>query len=196
MSSPLSEVALATLVTQARTANAWLDRSVDDALLRRLYDLVKLGPTSANCCPARFVFVRSNEAKSRMLSHVSKGNLEKTRTAPVTVIVAYDSAFYDHLPTLFPHADAKSWFTSSPEAAKETATRNSALQAGYLILIARALGMDAGPMSGFDRSSLDREFFESTNWRSDILINLGYADPAATFERLPRLGFETACQIL
>ncbi len=195
MAEPLDERALSALITDARTANAWQPRAVDDALLHRLYELVRLGPTSANCSPARFVFVRSAEGKARLALALSSGNREKTRTAPVTVIVAHDANFHDALPRLFPHADAKAWFTSSTAHAAETAFRNGCLQSGYLILMARALGLDVGPMSGFDRARVDQAFFADTHWHADLLINLGYADPSKTFERLPRLSFEEACRL-
>ncbi|UHS58961.1 malonic semialdehyde reductase [Agrobacterium vaccinii] len=147
---PLDEQALSTLFTEARTHNGWTDKPVEDALLRDLYDLTKMGPTSANCSPGRFVFLRSADAKEKLRPALSSGNLEKTMTAPVTVIAAIDAEFYEKLPTLFPHTDAKSWFTSSPAMAEETAFRNATLQAGYFILAARALGLDTGAMSGFD----------------------------------------------
>lgn len=189
----LNRQALATLFTEARTHNGWLDKPVSDALLREVYDLTKMGPTSANCCPARFVFVRSPEAKEKLKPSLSSGNLEKTMTAPVTVIAAIDSEFYEKLPTLFPHADAKSWFTSSPAVAEETAFRNATLQAGYLILAARSLGLDTGAMSGFDKAKVDDAFFAGTTWKSNFLINLGYGDPSKLFGRSPRLSFEDAC---
>ncbi|OYY77096.1 MAG: malonic semialdehyde reductase, partial [Rhizobiales bacterium 35-66-30] len=141
---------LDTLFRTARSHNKWFDGKIADETLVELYDLLKMGPTSANCSPGRFVFVRTPEGKEKLRPALSKGNLEKTMAAPVTVIVARDEAFYDHLPKLFPHADAKSWFTSSPEAARETAFLNGTLQGAYLILAARALGLDAGPMGGFD----------------------------------------------
>ncbi|MCL6652782.1 malonic semialdehyde reductase [Agrobacterium rubi] len=189
----LDHQALATLFTEARTHNGWLDKPVSDALLREVYDLTKMGPTSANCCPARFVFVHSPEAKEKLKPSLSSGNLEKTMTAPVTVIAAIDSEFYEKLPTLFPHADAKSWFTSSPAVAEETAFRNATLQAGYLILAARSLGLDTGAMSGFDKAKVDDAFFADTAWKSNFLINLGYGDPSKLFGRSPRLSFEDAC---
>lgn len=190
----LSPDSLDTLFLQARSHNGWRDEPVSDALLEQLYALVRMGPTSANCSPARLVFVRTPEGKDKLKPALSSGNLEKTMTAPVTVIVAYDQAFYEQLPTLFPHADARSWFTSSPAFAEQTALRNSSLQAGYLILAARALGLDAGPMSGFDRDKLDAAFFAGTTWTTNMLVNLGYGDSSKLFGRLPRLEFEQACQ--
>ncbi|SDJ27579.1 malonic semialdehyde reductase [Salipiger marinus] len=187
------DAALAALFTAARTHNGWQDRPVPEDLLHRLYDLVKMGPTSANCSPARLIFVRTPEGKARLAPALSKGNLAKTMAAPVTVIVCQDMEFYEKLPALFPHADARSWFTGSPEKVAETAFRNSTLQGGYLILAARALGLDCGPMSGFDVEMLESEFLAGTTWKANFLINLGYGDPEKLFDRLPRLGFDEAC---
>ncbi len=191
----LDDAALDVLFRSARTQNKWLDRPVPDELLRRLYDLVKMGPTSANCSPARFVFVRTPEGKEKLRPALSSGNLEKTMKAPVTVIVGEDTMFYEKLPTLFPIADARSWFTSSAEMAKETAFRNSTLQGAYLILAARALGLGAGPMSGFVPDKVDAAFFAGTTYRSNFLINLGYGDPSGVFGRFPRLDFDEACAL-
>jgi len=188
--------ALAVLFEDARTHNGWLDRSIDDATLSRLYDLARMGPTSANCSPARFLFLRSSESKARLQPALTKGNLDKTMAAPVTVIVAHDLSFYDALPRLFPHVDARSWFTSSPEFTRETALRNGSLQAAYLMLAARAIGVDVGPMSGFDRTKVDEEFLKGTTWRSDLLINLGHGDPSRLMNRLPRLQVDEACLFL
>ncbi|RFA30813.1 malonic semialdehyde reductase [Alkalilimnicola ehrlichii] len=195
MSAPLDQTALATLFTEARTHNGWQDKPISDGLLEELYQLTRLGPTSANCCPARFVFVRSEEGKRKLEPCLSRGNRDKTMGAPVTVIVAYDSAFYDALPELFPHGDARSWFTSSPALVEETAFRNSSMQAAYLILAARSLGLDTGPMSGFDKDLLDATFFADSAWKSNLLINLGYGDPDKLFDRLPRLSFAKACML-
>jgi 3-hydroxypropanoate dehydrogenase len=190
---PVGDRALDTLFRAARTQNKWRDLTVSDALLRELYELAKMGPTSANCCPARFVFVRTPEGKDRLRPALSSANREKTMTAPVTVIVAEDALFYDQLPRLFPHADARSWFTSSPEMAKETAFRNASLQGAYLIMAARALGLDAGPMSGFKPDLVDAAFFAGTSYKTNFLVNLGYGDPAGVLPRLPRLDFDDAC---
>jgi 3-hydroxypropanoate dehydrogenase len=187
--------ALAQIFIDARTHSHWLDKPVPEEVLHQLYDMARLGPTSANCSPGRFAFVVSAEAKERLSPALSSGNQQKTMTAPITVIAAYDEKFYDRLPELFPHADARSWFTSSPKAAEETAFRNGTLQAGYLILAARALGLDAGPMSGFNRDMVDAAFFEGTSWRSNFLINLGYGDHSKLRERLPRLSFDQSCVI-
>lgn len=193
MTLPLDSNALAALFTEARTHNGWSDQPVTDAELQKIYELTRMGPTSANCSPARFVFVRSAEAKEKLRPALSSGNLEKTMAAPVTVIAAIGAQFFEKLPELFPHADAKSWFTSSPAVAEETAFRNGTLQAGYLILAARSLGLDTGPMSGFDKAKVDEAFFDGTSWKSNFLINLGHGDPSKLFGRLPRLSFEEAC---
>lgn len=184
------------LFNDARTHNRWTGRPVSDATLREMYELLKMGPTSANASPARFLFLRSKEAKERLAPALSSGNLEKTMAAPVTAIVAYDPAFYDHLPRLFPHADAKSWFTSSPALAETTAFRNGTLQGAYLILAARAVGLDAGPMSGFDNAKVDEAFLADHGWKSNFLVNLGHGDPAGLFPRSPRLDFDEACRVL
>jgi 3-hydroxypropanoate dehydrogenase len=191
----LDDRALDQLFRSARTQNKWTDRPVPDARLRELYDLLKMAPTSANASPARFVFIRTPEGKARLKPALSAGNLEKTMTAPVTVIVAHDLQFYEKLPVLFPHApDAKNWFTGSYSFAEQTAFRNGSLQGAYLILAARALGLDAGPMSGFDAAKVDEAFFPGTQWRTNFLVNLGYGDPAGLFPRSPRLDFEEAAR--
>lgn len=184
------------LFIDARTHNGWLDKPVSDDQLRQLYALLRMGPTSANCSPARFVFVRTPEGKAKLKPCLSSGNLEKTMSAPVTVIVAYDKAFYEKLPELFPHADARSWFTSSPAFAEQTALRNSSMQAAYLIMAARAMDIDSGAMSGFDAKKLDEAFFAGTTWTSNLLINLGHGNPEKLHERLPRLSFDDACQLI
>ncbi|GLK91798.1 malonic semialdehyde reductase [Pseudomonas turukhanskensis] len=196
MSQPLHDAALASLFSAARSHNGWTDQPIADDVLRQLYDLMKMAPTSANCSPARFVFLRTPAAKERLAPALSKGNLEKTMTAPVSVIVAWDTAFYEHLPALFPHADAKSWFTHSPEAAHETAFRNGSLQGAYLIMAARALGLDVGALSGFDTRQVNAEFFAGSTWTANFIVNLGYGNPEKLFGRLPRLAFEDACQLL
>jgi 3-hydroxypropanoate dehydrogenase len=188
----LEDAALDRLFRKARTANAWQARPVSEETIRELYSLVALGPTSANQSPARFVFVRSPEGKEKLLEAVSSGNQEKTRTAPVTAIVAYDPQFFEHLPRLFPHADARAWFTGNAAFAERSAFLNSTLQAAYLILAARSLGLDAGPMAGFDAGKVDSLFLGESGWKSTMLINLGYGDHSKTLGRLPRLGFEEA----
>lgn len=195
MTDTLSDAALDQLFRTARTHNAF-SGEIDDATLRRLYDLVKLGPTEANSCPARFVFVKSREAKEKLGPALSEGNHAKTLAAPVTVIVGYDMAFYDKLPVLFPHVDAKSWFEGSPEERLyRVALRGSSMQAAYLILAARSLGLDTGPMSGFDTDKVDEAFFKGTSIRSNVLVNLGKGDPSAIFPRSPRLSFDEAARI-
>lgn len=193
MSEAITPAALETLFTGARTHSGWLDMPVSDQTLREIYDLMKWGPTSANCSPARIVFVRSAEGKEKLRPALSSGNLAKTLSAPVTAIVAWDGEFYERLPALFPHGDARSWFTSSPALAEETAFRNSAMQAAYLIFACRALGLDTGPMSGFDRQTVDDAFFTGTSLKSNLLINIGYGDTRKLYDRLPRLTFEDAC---
>ncbi|MGK9172770.1 malonic semialdehyde reductase [Yokenella regensburgei] len=193
MSEAVSQSALNTLFTAARTHNGWQDRMVSDATLQEIYDLLKMGPTSANCSPARFVFIRTPQGKAQLRPALSGGNLEKTLSAPVTAIVAWDNRFYDKLPALFPHGDARSWFTSSPELAQETAFRNSAMQAAYLIFACRALGLDTGPMSGFNRDIVDTTFFADSDFRSTLLVNIGYGDESKLYARLPRLAFDDAC---
>jgi len=192
----LDDRSLDIIFREARTHNGWLDKPVSDAQLQQIYDLMKWAPTSANSSPARIVFVRSAAAKQRLLSAVAPGNLEKTRTAPVTAIIAHDSEFYEKLPKLFPQADARSWFAGNQPLIETTAFRNGSLQGAYLILAARALGLDAGPMSGFDNAKLDKEFFPDGKVRSNFLVNLGYGDHSKLFPRNPRLHFSEAAQIL
>jgi nitroreductase len=183
------------LFERARTHNGFTGEPVADAKLHQLYDLMKWGPTSANCSPARIVFVRSAAAKEKLLDCVSPGNVEKTRAAPVTAIIGTDMAFYDKLPFLFPHADAKSWFVGKKEFADTTAFRNSSLQGGYFIMAARAIGLDCGPMSGFDPQKMDEAFWAGTTVRTNFICNLGYGDPSKLFGRSPRLPFDEACRI-
>lgn len=196
MSEVLSEAALDQLFRTARTYNAFLPKPVDDAILRRLYDLAKFGPTSANSSPMRVVFVKSREAKARLEPHLSEGNRAKTMAAPVTAIIANDHAFYEKLPQLFPHADARSWFVGNQPLIETTAFRNATLQGAYLIIAARALGLDCGPMSGFDNAGVDQAFFAGSTVKSNFLINLGYGDASRDlFPRSPRLSFDEACSI-
>lgn len=195
MSTPLSDASLDQLFRQARTHNHFSDRPVEDSTLQALYELLKWGPTSANASPARFVFVKSAAAKQLLAPALSEGNLAKTLAAPVTVIVAHDLAFYEQLGTLFPHTDARSWFAGNETAIQTTAFRNGSLQGAYLLLAARALGLDCGPMSGFDNSKVDAAFFAGTSVRSNFLINLGYGDGQQLHARNPRLAFEEACRI-
>ena len=188
----LDDHALDILFRAARTKWEWTDQPVTDADLTALYELVKLGPTSANSSPGRFVFVRTPEGKEKLQPALSPGNIEKTMAAPVTVIVAHDPLFYTLLPKLFPPADAKAWFSGNPDFAYDTAFRNSTLQGAYLILAARALGIDSGAMSGFDKNKVDQAFFGMSGWKSNFLINLGHGTAEHPFERLPKLTFEEA----
>jgi 3-hydroxypropanoate dehydrogenase len=194
----LDSTALDQLFRTARTANAWLDKPVTDAQLHALYELLKFGPTTANTCPARFVFVRSAEAKARLAPALDEGNYAKTMAAPVVAIIAYDLAFYDKLPYLFPHnPGAKGWFDTKPiEDLERICLRNGSLQGAYLIMAARALGLDCGPMSGFDNAKVDAEFFAGTSVRSNFLCNLGYGKPGGAHPRSPRLEFAQACRIV
>lgn len=191
----IDAAALDQLFREARTQNKWQDQPVPEDKLREMYDLLKFAPTSANASPARFVFVRSPEGKAKLKPALSAGNMEKTMSAPVTAIVAHDLKFYEKLPVLFPHApDAKNWFTGSAHFAEQTAFRNGSLQGAYLILAARAVGLDAGPMSGFDAAKVDEAFFGGTDWKTNFLVNLGYGDATGLFERNPRLSFDEACR--
>lgn len=192
----LPDSALDQLFYTARTQNGWQDIGVDTETLHKLWEIAALGPTSANCEPARFTFLTSTEAKKRLEPHLSKSNVEKTMTAPVVVLAAYDMEFYEKLPELFPHGDAKSWFTSSPELAHETAFRNGTLQAAYFLMAARALGLDVGAMSGFDMDGVNKEFFDGTTLRINFIMNIGRGDPSKVWDRLPRLSFDDACQVL
>ncbi|ESJ24795.1 malonic semialdehyde reductase [Cupriavidus sp. HPC(L)] len=194
--TPLDQAAIAQLFTEARTHNAWQDRQIDDAVLHQLYEAMKFGPTAANSTPARIVFVKTAAQKEKLVACVSPGNVDKTRSAPVTAIVAFDNAFHEQLPKLFPHADARSWYVGQPEKIARDALVNSSLQGAYLILAARALGLDCGPMSGFDPAKANAAFFPDGNWSVNFLINLGYGDADKLFPRNPRLSFDEACRIV
>lgn len=196
MAEMLSAATLDQLFREARTQNKWQDKPVAEETLRALYDLLKWGPTSANSSPARFVFITSDASKAKLKEALSPGNVEKTMTAPVTVIVAHDPKFYDQLPKLFPHADARSWFAGNWSLADTTAMRNGTLQGAYLMIAARALGLDVGAMSGFDNMKVDDLFFADTGWKSNFLVNLGHGDAEGVFARSPRLDFDEACRIL
>ncbi|MRW94783.1 malonic semialdehyde reductase [Duganella sp. FT80W] len=192
----LNQSALDTLFYSAHTHNGWQDRPLSDAQLQQLYDALRWAPTAANGAPARFVFVRSAEAKARLAPALSAGNLDKTLAAPVTVIVGMDTAFYEKLPQLSPAVDARSWFVGNEALIQSTAFRNSSLQGAYLMLAARALGLDVGPMSGFDNAKVDAAFFAGTSIQSNFICNIGYGDPAKIRPRAPRLAFDEACQIV
>jgi 3-hydroxypropanoate dehydrogenase len=193
MTDALSDAALRQLFLDARTYNAWQPRPIEPGLIRRLYDLVCLAPTAANTSPARFAFVQSAEAKARLIPCLSPGNIEKVKSAPCCVIIAFDTQFYELMPKLFPSRDLRAAFVDRPDHILETAKRNSSLQGGYFILAARALGLDTGPMSGFDHEKLDREFFPDGRWKSNFLCNIGYGSDEGLFPRNPRLDFEEAC---
>jgi 3-hydroxypropanoate dehydrogenase len=192
----LPERCLDQIFHDARTHNAWQEREIADATLHELVNLLKLGPTSANSSPARFLFVKSRAAKERLKPLLSEGNRDKTMRAPVCTIIGYDLDFYGHLPKLFPHTDAKSWFEGKEQKIYDTAFRNGTLQGAYLIIAARALGLDCGPMSGFDNAGVDREFFASTNIKSNFLCSLGYGDASVLFPRSPRFSFDEIARIL
>jgi len=196
MSQATDDATLRQLFLDARTHNKWQPRDVPDSLLRQLVDVLKMGPTSANCSPARFLFVKSKDAKERLKPHLSEGNREKTMRAPVCAIIGYDLEFYEHLPKLFPHTDAKSWFAGKPDKIKETAFRNGTLQGAYLILAARLNGLDCGPMSGFDNEGVDKAFFAGTKIKSNFLCNIGYGDAAGVLTRSPRFAFDEMAKII
>lgn len=195
MAEALNAEALDTLFRKARSHNGWQDRPVSDELLHQLYDLMKWGPTSANACPARIVFVKSDEAKARMKPALAEGNVEKSMTAPVVAIVGMDLEFYEKLDKLFPHTDAKTWFEGKPQKIQDSAHRDASLQGAYLILAARSLGLDCGPMSGFDNARMDEAFFPDGTIKSIFLCAMGYGDESKLYPRGPRLDFEEACRI-
>jgi len=192
----LTQDAFDQIFLKARSHNGWLDQDVDPELLQKVYDTMKFGPTSANSSPARLVFVQSGEAKEKLLACMDKGNIEKTKSAPVVAIIAHDMKFYDKLPELFPHADARAWFAGNEKLIETTAFRNGTLQGAYLMIAARMHGLDCGPMSGFDNAKVDATFFKGTPWRSNFLCALGHGDVKRLFPRSPRLDFNDACKIL
>jgi 3-hydroxypropanoate dehydrogenase len=197
MSKVVSNDDLDLIFRGARTHSAWLDKPVADDLLKQVYDLARMGPTSANMCPMRIVFVKSREAKERLKPALDAGNVDKTMKAPVTAIIAMDIHFYEQLPKLFPHVDAKAWFKDLPESVLEyIALRNGSLQGAYFMLAARSLGLDCGPMSGFNNARVDEAFFAGTTVKSNFLCNLGYGDASKLHPRSPRLAFEEACKML
>ena len=196
MSNILEDSALDTLFRAARTHNAWQEKPISDALLQAVWELAKMPPTSANCSPMRVLFVRSPEAKARLVPLLLEGNRAKTLKAPATAIIGYDIEFYENLSRLFPHTDARAWFAGKPELIAATAFRNGTLQGAYLIMAARALGLDCGPMSGFDNAAVDAAFFPEGRIRSNFLCSLGYGDPAGVRPRNPRLAFAEACKII
>ena len=196
MGNSIDQVALKQLFIDARTHNAWQQKPVSDDQLKQIYDLFKYAPTSVNCNPARIVFVKSLAEKERLVACVNPGNVDKTRNAPVTAIVGMDLDFYEALPTLFPHADAKSWFVAKEDFIQSTAFRNSSLQGAYLILAIRALGLDCGAMSGFDAEKVNAEFFPNGRVKVNFLLNIGYGDSSSLLPRQPRPSFDEACKIL
>ena len=184
------------LFDNARTHNVFTAQAVPEATLRQLYEMMKWAPTSANCSPARIVFVSTPAAKERLVGCMAPANADKTRQAPVTAIIGMDMEFHEKLPRLFPHADAKAWFTGKPDFIQATAFRNSSIQGGYFIIAARAVGLDCGPMSGFDNAKVDAEFFAGTPVKSNFICNLGHGDASKLFPRSPRLSFEEACSLV
>jgi 3-hydroxypropanoate dehydrogenase len=196
LKAPISEDALDQLFREARTHSAWLPGPVPVELLRAAYELARLGPTSANTTPARFVFLTTPSAKARLQPALAPGNVDKTMIAPVTVVIAWDTEFHEKLPSLFPQRDMRAVFLGNEALVQETAFRNSSLQAGYFILAARALGLDCGPMSGFNAEKVNAEFFPDGKWKVNLLCNLGYGDPSKLYPRNPRLSFEEACVVL
>ncbi|MEM6536290.1 MAG: malonic semialdehyde reductase [Pseudomonadota bacterium] len=192
----LSDQDLDIIFREARTRNGWEDKPVGETLIQAVYDLTKWGPTSANCSPARFVFVTTDAGKERLKPNLLEGNLQKTMAAPCCVIIGHDLEFYEKLPELFPHTDAKSWFVGNDALIEETAFRNATLQGAYLMIAARALGLDCGPMSGFNKEGVDKEFFAGTSVKSNFLCNIGYGTDENLFPRSPRLSFDDACSVV
>ncbi len=195
MNKSVNEEALDILFRKARTYNNWQSRPVEDDKLKAIYDLMKMAPTGANCCPLRIVFVKSDAEKERLKPTLMGANVDKTMQAPVTAILAYDMEFHNELPFLFPHTDAKSWYEGKDAAIKSTAELNGSLQAGYFMLAARSLGLDCGPMAGFNSKKVDEAFLKDTKYKSYILCNLGYGDDEGMFDRLPRFDFDKVCKI-
>lgn len=196
MNTPLNDTALQQLFTEARTFSHWQNQPVSRELLEQLFHLTSLPPTAANTNPGRFVFLTTPEAKQKLVPALSPGNVDKTLSAPVTVIVAHDTAFYEQLPQLFPHTDARSWYVGNEALIEKTAFQNGSLQGAYLILAARALGLDCGPMGGFDNAKVDELFLTGTGWKSNFLLNLGYGDRSMLHPRNPRLSFEQAARFV
>jgi 3-hydroxypropanoate dehydrogenase len=193
---PLSAKVIEQLFLEARTHNAWLPKNVPTSMIHRLADTLKMAPTSANCSPARIVFVKGKRAKAKLEVCLAPGNVEKTKTAPLTALIGYDLEFYEQLPKLFPHADAKSWFVGNEALIQDTAFRNSSLQGAYLMMAARALGLDCGPMSGFDAAAVEKAFFPKRKIKINFICNLGYGDAKGLFPRSPRFDFDEFCTIV
>ena len=197
MTKIINDAGLDALFRAARSHSVWTDKPVSDVTLQALYDLLRYGPTSANCSPARFVFLKSDAAKERLKPFLMEGNVEKVMTSPVTAIIGHDMKFYDKIPQLFPHnPEARDWFSADDDNTRTTAFRNGTLQGAYMMLAARAVGLDCGPMSGFDNAGVDAEFFADTSIKSNFICALGYGDESALFPRSPRLSFDEACSVL
>lgn len=194
--TPIDDTGLDLLFRDAKTQNSWHPESVSADVLKSIFDLMKMAPTSANCSPARFVFVTTPEGKEKLKPTLSSGNLDKTMSAPVTAIIGYDTLFYEHLPDLFPHTDARAWFTGNDDLITETAMRNGTLQGAYLMMAARALGLDCGPMSGFDVDMINATFFPDGRFKVNFLCNLGYGDNKKAHPRLPRFNFDQVCTVV
>ena len=192
----LSDEYLETFFTKARSHNGWLDKDISSSQIESIYDLMKYDPTAANSCPARITFIKSAKAKDRLRSHLSEGNVEKSMTAPAVAIISYDVEFYEKLPYLFPHDDAKSWYQGNPEKIKSVGEMNATLQGAYFMMAARSVGLDCGPMGGFNNTSLDSEFFPDMLTKSIFLCGIGYGDHSRIFPRLPRLSFDDTCVII
>ena len=196
MSHTIDDASLKLLFTEARTHNGFLDKPVDDALIHRAFDIAKIGPTSLNQSPARFVFVKSKEAKAKLVAAMMDGNKAKTEQAPVVAIVGYDVKFWEHLPFLFPHMDARGWFSGNEAFAERSAFQNGTLQVAYFILALRAVGLDTGPMTGFDNKAVDEAFFAGTSFKSNVVINIGYGDESKLFPRSPRFSFDQVAKFV
>ena len=192
----LSNSSLETLFTKARSQNGWLNKDITGEQIHQLYDLLKFGPTSANCCPARFTFIRTKEAKERLKPYLDSGNINKSMSAPAVAIIGYDLEFYQKLPFLFPHTNAKSWYEGKEQKLKFTAELNATLQGAYFIIAARSVGLDCGPMIGFNKEKLNQEFFPNEKIKSIFICGIGYGDDTKVRQRSPRLSFEEACEIL
>lgn len=192
----LSKNALNTLFLEARSQNGWLDTAVSDEQIQQIYELMKFGPTAANNCPARVTFVKSDKAKEKLKAHLDEGNVEKSMSAPVVAIISYDTEFYEKLPFLFPHTDAKSWYEGKPEKIKSAAQMNATLQGAYFMMAARSVGLDCGPMGGFNNEALDQAFFPDGKTKSIFLCGIGHGDESKLFPRSPRLAFDDACEII
>lgn len=192
----LDENTMNTLFTKARSHNAWLNKDISEQQIHQLYDLMKFGPTAANTCPARITFVRSDEAKAKLKPHLDEGNVDKAMTAPAIAIISYDTQFYEKLDKLFPHTDAKSWYAGKPDKIKTVGAMNATLQGAYFMLAARSIGLDCGPMGGFNADTLDSAFFPNGNTKSLFLCGIGHGDSSKIFPRSPRLDFDEACEII